>query len=235
MAFITETDTKSLIQESDYQIQGYKTIFPKKIKETSKVRILAFVKESLANHVILRSDLMSNEFPSIWIEVSNQIQKNTIIGGFYRQWTSETCTKNEAEEQGIAILIAQIEKASSENKTILMLGDANLCSNKWRDLNFLNRKIANQLTETLDANGLICIPVGATFLANQCQMSGEFTESWLDHVYHSEDMITDVITKTIQNSSSDHLPVVAGINMRIHKKVFKRKIRKRKTIWHLFQ
>ena len=60
--------------------------------------------------------------------------KNTIIGGFYRQWTSETCTKNEAEEQGIAILIAQIEKASSENKTILMLGDANLCSNKWRDL-----------------------------------------------------------------------------------------------------
>ena len=82
MAFITETDTKSLIQESDYQIQGYKTIFPKKIKETSKVRILAFVKESLANHVILRSDLMSNEFPSIWIEVSNQIQKNTIIGGF---------------------------------------------------------------------------------------------------------------------------------------------------------
>ena len=56
---------------------------------------------------------MSNEFPSIWIEVVNPIQKNTLIGGFYRQWTSEVCDKSEAEENGMIILLDQIEKATN--------------------------------------------------------------------------------------------------------------------------
>ena len=72
VAFITETDTKSLRKEENYQIKGYKTIFPNRMSEVSKIRIIAFVKESLASQIKIRSDLMSKEFPSIW-NISLQI------------------------------------------------------------------------------------------------------------------------------------------------------------------
>ena len=86
IAFITETDTKALNKEEDYQISGYKTVFPKRKNVFFKIRIIAFVNESISSQVINRSDLMSDEFPSIWLEIGNQIQKNTIVGGFYRQF-----------------------------------------------------------------------------------------------------------------------------------------------------
>ena len=77
IAFITETDTKELRKESDYQISGYSTIFPKRENDCSKIRIIAFVKESIANQVTIRHDLMSKEFPSIWLELNNPIKKYT--------------------------------------------------------------------------------------------------------------------------------------------------------------
>ena len=60
--------------------------------------------------------LQSKEFLSIWLELTNPIQKNLILGGFYRQWSSESCKKEEAEEQGINIFIDQLEKATNEDK-----------------------------------------------------------------------------------------------------------------------
>ena len=104
-----------------------------------------------------------------------------------------------------------------------MMGDANLCYNKWRDVHFLNKKMALQLIGTLDANGLYSVPIGPTFTADHC-----LTESWLDHVYHSDHMKTDISTKTIKNSSSDHLLVVVSLTTMVNRKIYKRKILKRK-------
>ena len=103
IAFITETDTKELRKETDYLISGFKTFFPSRKNDFSKIRILAFVKDSILSQIKLRTDLMSNEFPSIWLEFINPIKKNTLIAGFYRQWSSETCKKKDAEEFGMNI------------------------------------------------------------------------------------------------------------------------------------
>ena len=115
---------------------------------------MAFIKDSFSSQIKLRQDLMSKEFPSIWIELTNPIQKNLILGGFYRQWTSESCKKEEAEEQGINIFIDQLEKATNEDKKVLIMGDANLCSNTWKEAHFLHKKIGNMLLETLEPTGL---------------------------------------------------------------------------------
>ena len=125
----------------------------------------------------------------------------------------------------MTILIDRIEKASTEDKNVMMMGDANLCSNKWKDSSFLNKKMANLLTDTLDACGLFSVPVGPTFLASQ--KNNVITESWLDHVYLSENLKTLVKTQIINNSSSDHLPVTTCLRTSVNKKVYKREITKR--------
>ena len=129
IAFITETDTKLLTKEENYQISGYKTIFPNRISESSKIRIIALVKENITGQIKIRRDLMSNTFPSIWLELNNQIQKNILIAGFYRQWSSETCNKAEAELQGMDIFTDQIELAFNKVKNTIIMRDANLCAN----------------------------------------------------------------------------------------------------------
>ena len=43
VAFLTETDTTALRKEENYQIPGYKTIFPKRSKENAKIRIIALI------------------------------------------------------------------------------------------------------------------------------------------------------------------------------------------------
>ena len=90
-----------------------------------------------------------------------------------------------------------------------MMGDANLCSNKWKDTSFTNKKMANLLTETLDACGLYSVPIGPTFLASQ--KNEMITESWLDHVYLSEKLKSTTVTTIIDNSSSDHLPAITSV------------------------
>ena len=82
--FLTETDTKNLSTESDYLIQEYKTILPIIDPKCGVVRIISLVKENLLPNLKVRSDLMSKEFPSIWLEFkADQNKKSTLIAGFY--------------------------------------------------------------------------------------------------------------------------------------------------------
>ena len=143
--FLTETDTKAIQKEEGYLIQGYKTLFQERKTDQSKLRIVCLVKNSLVQNMKIRKDLMSSEFPSIWIEVSTKQNKQCLIAGFYRQWTHENLTKEEAQQNGIEILMEQFESASIEKKEMIIMGDANLCSAKWKDPKFKNKKIANQL------------------------------------------------------------------------------------------
>ena len=122
--FLTETDTKAIQKEDGYQIQGYKTIFQERKSVQSKLRIVCLVKNSLVQKMKVRKDLMSVDFPSIWIEVTDNYNKQIIIAGFYRQWTHENLSKDEALQKGIEILIDQIENVSVEKKEMIIMGDA---------------------------------------------------------------------------------------------------------------
>ena len=75
LIFLTETDNKNIQKEDNYVIQGYKTILPLFNKSKPKIRIMALVRNEIANQVKIRSDLMSDQFPSIWIEYSDLNKK----------------------------------------------------------------------------------------------------------------------------------------------------------------
>ena len=54
------------------------------------VRIIGLVKENLVPYIKIRTDLMSKEFPSIWIEYkADQNKKSLLMAGFYRVWTKD--------------------------------------------------------------------------------------------------------------------------------------------------
>ena len=79
-------------------------LFPLRKNSDSKVRIIALVKINLYSRIKLRQDLMSNDFPSIWLELNNEKHKSLLIAGFYRQWSHENLSKAEAEQNGVVII-----------------------------------------------------------------------------------------------------------------------------------
>ena len=70
--------------------------------------------------------------------------------------------------------------------------------------------------------------VGPTFQADHCLTNGNVIESHIDHVYHNIPEDDNLVTKTLKNSSSDHLPVITTFSSKIARKNFKTKITKRK-------
>ena len=85
--FLTETDTKAIQKESDYQIKGFETFLPIKKSHTDAVRIIALVKNRLVNNIKLRSEIMSGDFPSIWLELTEAQNKTTLLAGSYCEWS----------------------------------------------------------------------------------------------------------------------------------------------------
>ena len=69
------------------------------------------------------------------------------------------------------VFCKQIELASAfnKNRNIIILGDANLNSNKWDDPGFLHVKVATVLRYILDQNGLTVFNLRDTYLANHAQ------------------------------------------------------------------
>ena len=107
----------------------------------------------------------------------------SLLGGLKRQWTHENLSKDEAQQNGIEILTKQLEKAALEKKEMIIMGDANLCSARWKDPNFIHKKISNQLIGCLDHCELIQKKVGIIFQSDHVQSNGLTSESELDHAF----------------------------------------------------
>ena len=61
--------------------------------------------------------------------------------------------------QRINSFVSQIEKATSKFKNIVIVGDANLDSNKWNNDKFIHKKVAQILKDSLNANDLTMLDV----------------------------------------------------------------------------
>ena len=81
----------------------------------------------------LHEDLMSKEFPSIWCEEVRENDKNLRICGFYREWSTNGIRSVETQLKSIRTFVNQLEKTTNDKKSVLVMGDANLCSLKWND------------------------------------------------------------------------------------------------------
>ena len=88
--FLVEADSYHINEESDYKLANFNTLFHKKLNPNDKTRIICLTKiDGNSNQTFkLRPDLMSDKFPSIWIEVENKSEKNVLICGYYREWSN---------------------------------------------------------------------------------------------------------------------------------------------------
>ena len=91
-------------------------------KDNPKIRIIGLVRNEISNQFKCRLDLMSVQFPSIWLEYSDHNNKNqTLISGFYREWSHEGFENDEAQCIGINVFTRQMEKASSTSDRMVLL------------------------------------------------------------------------------------------------------------------
>ena len=63
-----------LNNSEDFQIKGFNTVIQKRESATDKVRIVAYVSDSILCQISVKEELMSIEFPSIWLELRKNIQ-----------------------------------------------------------------------------------------------------------------------------------------------------------------
>ena len=166
MAFLTETDTKNVDSPEDYKIEGYETILPK-IHNDKKKRIIALKKTDSDATSKIRDDLMSPDFPSIWIEWESTYTKNTLIGGFYREWSQVGTTTDKEQCELLETFSEQMTRANAEGKNVIVLGDANLDSGKWNDPGYRHHKVAVEMQSTLSRNGMKNMTIGNTYMSEQ--------------------------------------------------------------------
>ena len=221
--FFTETDSRSI--RDNFKIQNYDTFYPPKADAKDKIRIVCIARKDPAIQFKMRSDLMSSRFASIWIECKTAINKKILIGGCYREWTYGGDDSINGQKERLNIFIEQINKACDENDKVLILGDMNLCTKKWDDNNFRYKSLSVPLRSTLTANNLNIADLELTWFADHAGPDGEFASSALDHIYFSN--TCNVKTNTLPKAGTDHLPIIARLELGRMRKMNIRHVTKR--------
>ena len=93
-----------------------------------------------------------------------------------------------------------MEQATNEKKTIILLGDANLCADQWDEETYYQFKLATELKSGLAQCGLENLELGKTYMADRLRKDGTIIESALDHIYVSLDQNTIVTGKKMDIS-----------------------------------
>ena len=120
--FVTESDTNALVNEEDFVLNGYKTIFHLRENQNEKIRLIGLVKMSLWPKIIIRHDLMSTGFHSIWLEIADPTFKikATLISGFYRVWTHNLENSEASQLKRWKIFTSQINSAAKNDANIFV-------------------------------------------------------------------------------------------------------------------
>ena len=224
--FLTETDIKRQ-NATGYKIKGYTTHIQAGENDCDMVRIIALTKENSGVEVELREDLMSDSFPSIWFEIKDKNRSKSLIGGFYRQWSSDGKLSVPKQVEQIEEFCNQINSAASPNGKMIITGDANLCSEKWLKDDYDRKSTAQPLLQCLEINGLEVQKVGLTYQSDHLLPNGILPQSALDHVYSSETIKDLVQINKNLVSSTDHLPVITTYNLDLTKVRYKHRVTKR--------
>ena len=155
---------------------GYQTVLQKTDQNTEKIRIIGLVKEEMRNITKVRNDLMTKDFPSIWLEITRSKQKNLLICSFYLEWTRNGNNSENKQSVRLKILINQMEQATNKKKTIILLGDANLCADQWDEETYYQYKLATELKSGLAQCGLENLELGKTYMADRLRKDGTIIE-----------------------------------------------------------
>ena len=223
--FLTEVDTRAITTKNDYQVEGYVTMLPKIRDGGNIVRVLCLVKNEIQERVKLLEHFMSEDFSSIWLEYTDLLGAKTNIGGFYREWTCDGLSSESDQAKRLETLLHQFDLVTENCKRVIVLGDANISLKKIKkDSPLKNKRVTELLMNKLEECGLISLDIGDTFTSDIIQKNGKRATSDIDHIYVSKKISERTEFKTLDNSSTDHLPIMATLT------VFKQTVQKMKTI-----
>ena len=80
------------------------------------------------------------------------------------------------------IYCKQIDKVCSKFNIVIIMGDANLCSEKWGSPNFEYKSIAEELINTLEQCGLKARTMGKTYTADGASPDESIAMTSIDHI-----------------------------------------------------
>ena len=145
-----------------YGIDGFQSVTHLRKSDEDKVRLIALISDEISSTTTTEIGLMGHEIPSIWLKLANNLGKPLLISGFYREWSQNGVKSEKMQVEQINKFTEQIERALTQSSKIIIMGDANLCSTKWKDPNFVHKNISTPLLNCLDQNGIKIHDVGNT-------------------------------------------------------------------------
>ena len=133
VVFLTECDIRHIGEKNPYNIEGYKTFYPLIENDESKIRIIGLVQEDLAQYMMIRHDLMSEAIATLWLQVTRSDGRRVLMCGVYREWDHEGRNSMSDQSERLDVLTMQLDKGTLDSKSVVVLGDINLCSNQWNE------------------------------------------------------------------------------------------------------
>ena len=186
-----------------------------KVTNMNPIRIMALVKNELSKDVSILNNVMSTQYPSIWLHLFKNNWKGLIVSGVYREWTHNEIKSTEEQMKNMEILTVQIEQVSEISQEVIILGDVNLDASKWNELKYDQEydQLRNK-KNTLSRCGLEIMDLEHTFMSDSANKDGKVAESSLDPIYASERVVRILNSKVLEKTSTDHLPIIANIWMK---------------------
>ena len=209
---VSETDLKDFDESLPYTLRGFKTFWPLKRSKANMKRMLCFVKQDV--EVKERTDLMSSQISSIWLEHKPVNGKKILLCLTYREFNpctgEEEIDKTNVSEQlsRLELFRQQVEKAAKETENIYILGDLNVDINRWNNKDYYLKKVAEEYQTLIGKNGLELIDFGITW--KRIQENGVIKQSALDHLLTNQ-ASSIINNKTIKVTYSDHSAILADI------------------------
>ena len=117
--FLVETGFNSIKSNTEYIINGYETILQLTDEKCSKVRIMALVSNDINQDMVVLKEIMTPQFPSIWLEFSPTKENKVTIGGFYREWTHNGIKSTEEQVKCMELFSKQIETVCKISKKVI--------------------------------------------------------------------------------------------------------------------
>ena len=187
-------------------------------------RIIVYTHNSLVCEV--RSDLMNNDFSSIWLQLGLPNKKKILVCQVYREWqllnqNDDSSQSVHAQLQRWVTFLDQWEAAIASGLEVLVLGDMNINHLDW------SQPIGTQSSQSVKLRPLVeklftkifphsvsqCVTVPTRFMQGQ-------TPSGLDHFYTNHPEKLSVV-QTQFFGGSDHKMIMATR----HSKEIKKKAR----------
>ena len=162
----------------------------------------------------LRTDLMTDEFSSIWLEIGLKGQRSILVGHVYRDWqylfqADNSSLSVQAQLLRFSGFIDKWESAIESSEECHLVGDLNLNFLEYSKGNLLPNSQSYKLRSLINLLYERIMPLGAIqCVTSATRVSANHVASCLDHYYTTNPQKLSQVS-VISNGSSDHKIILA--------------------------